>query len=76
MENTDHKHSDDSIQRHVEDPNKPHKPIEHDYTHHQADPGPSPQAVNEKDINGASAILRWLIPLLVVALLIYWLVYK
>ncbi|SMC95553.1 hypothetical protein [Pedobacter africanus] len=62
--------------RHTEDPNKPHKPIEHDYAHHQDDPGPSPQAVKEKDINGAAIVLRWLIPLLVIALLIYWFVYK
>lgn len=65
--------SEDS--RHTEDPNKPHKPIEHDYARHQADPGPSRQSIEEKDINGASAILRWLIPILVIALLIYWLVY-
>lgn len=64
MESTDSKH--------IEDPNKPSKPIEHDYDKHQADPGPSPQAVKEKDINGAAVVLRWLIPVLVLILLIYW----
>ena len=68
MENVDPKH--------IEDPNKPHKPIEHDYAKHEADPGPSPQAIKEKDINGAASVLRWIIPLLVIALLIYWLVYR
>lgn len=64
MENTESKHT--------EDPNKPSKPIEHDYAKHEADPGPSPQAVKEKDINGAAVVMRWLIPLLVLILLIYW----
>lgn len=64
METTDSKHT--------EDPNKPSKPIEHDYAKHEADPGPSPQAVKEKDINGAAIVMRWLIPVLVLILLIYW----
>jgi hypothetical protein len=58
--------------RHTEDPNKPSKPIEHDYAKHEADPGPSPQAVKEKDINGAAVVMKWLIPVLVLILLIYW----
>lgn len=62
--------------KHTEDPHKPSRPVEHDYAKHEADPGPSPQVVEEKDINGAAVVMRWLIPLLVVALLIYWLVYK
>ncbi|SMD00829.1 hypothetical protein [Pedobacter nyackensis] len=53
-----------------------HKPIEHDYAKHQADPGPPREAVEEEDINGAAVVMRWLIPLLVVALLIYWLFFK
>lgn len=61
--------------KHAEDPNQPHKPIEHDYSKHQADPGPSREAIEEKDINGASVVLRWLIPILVIALVVYWLVY-
>lgn len=64
MENTESKHT--------EDPNKPSKPIEQDYAKHEADPGPSPQAVEEKDINGAAVVMRWLIPVLVLILLIYW----
>lgn len=71
MENTDQKHTGN--QKHTEEPHT-HKPIEHDYARHQADPGPSPQAVKEKDINGAAVVLRWIIPVLVIILLIYWLV--
>jgi hypothetical protein len=65
MENKEDKHSEDH-------PHK-HKPIEHDYDKHKADPGPPREAVEEKDINGAAVVLRWLIPVLVIALLIYWL---
>lgn len=72
MENTDPK-QENTDQKHTEEPHT-HKPIEHDYAKHQADPGPSPQAVKEKDINGAAVVLRWIIPLLVIILLIYWLV--
>ncbi|MNE16913.1 hypothetical protein D3C87_1769770 [compost metagenome] len=67
MENTE--------SQHTEDPNKPHKPIEHDYPKHQDDPGPSRESIEEKDINGAAVVLRWLIPILVIALAVYWFVY-
>ncbi|WP_316834804.1 hypothetical protein [Pedobacter nutrimenti] len=56
--------------------NLPHKPVETNYSKHQEDPGPSPQAVNEYDKNGAGPILKWLIPILVIALLIYWLIFR
>lgn len=62
--------------KHTEDPNKPSKPIEHDYAKHEADPGPAPQAIKEKDINGAAVVMRWLIPILVLILLIYWFVIR
>lgn len=62
--------------QHREDPLKPHKPIETDYNKHQEDPGPSPQAVKEQDKNGAGPVLKWIIPILVVALLIYWLFFR
>ncbi|EDM38172.1 hypothetical protein PBAL39_01117 [Pedobacter sp. BAL39] len=62
--------------KHIEDPNKPSKPIETDYEKHQEDPGPSPEAVNEYDRNGASKVMKWIIPILVVALLIYWLAFR
>lgn len=61
---------------HTEDPNKPSKPIETDYAKHEEDPGPSPQAINEYDRNGASKVMKWIIPVLVVALLIYWLFFR
>ncbi|MBB2148514.1 hypothetical protein [Pedobacter gandavensis] len=59
-----------------QEPLKPHKPIETDYAKHQEDPGPSPQAVNEYDKNGAAVALKWIIPILILALLIYWLFFK
>lgn len=62
--------------QHSEDPNKPSKPIETDYSKHEEDPGPSPQAVNEYDKNGAGSVLKWIIPVLVVVLLIYWLFFR
>ena len=67
MENKEGQHSEDHPHHHA------HKPIEHDYAKHKEDPGPPREAIEEKDINGAAVVLRWLIPLLVIALLIYWL---
>lgn len=60
----------------AQDPLKPHKPIETDYEKHKADPGPSREAVEEHDKNGAAVALKWIIPILVIALLIYWLFFK
>ncbi|SHE87510.1 hypothetical protein [Pedobacter caeni] len=63
--------------QHKEDPPlKPHVPIETNYNKHKEDPGPSPQAVNEYDKNGAGPVLKWIIPILVIALLIYWLFFR
>ncbi|WEK21126.1 MAG: hypothetical protein P0Y49_08230 [Candidatus Pedobacter colombiensis] len=70
MENKEEKPHEEHLHPHA------HKPIEDNYPKHKADPGPSPQAVKEKDINGAAIVLRWIIPLLVIALLIYWLFFK
>lgn len=61
---------------HIEDPAKPHKDIETNYAKHQEDPGPSPQAVKEYDKNGAGPVLKWIIPILVLVLLIYWLFFR
>ncbi|WP_316839684.1 hypothetical protein [Pedobacter gandavensis] len=59
-----------------QEPLKPHKPIETNYAKHQDDPGPSRQAVDEYDKNGAAVALKWIIPILIIALLIYWLFFK
>ncbi len=61
---------------HTEDPNKPHKPIEHDYAKHENDPGPSPQAVKESNENGAGPVMKWIIPIIVLILLVYWFVIR
>jgi len=68
MENTDSKHTEDS--------NQPHKAIEHDYAKHENDPGPSPQAVEEYNEKGAGPVMKWIIPILVIALLVYWFVFR
>ena len=48
------------------------QPVEHDYNAHQQNPGPSPEAVEEKDENGGGLALKWVIPIAVIALLIVW----
>ncbi len=67
---------DDLEIKHSEGTHKPHKPVETNYSKHQDDPGPSRQAIDEYDKNGAAPVLKWIIPILVVALLIYWLFFK
>jgi len=53
------------------------KPVEHDYAKHENDPGPSPQAVNEENDKGAGPAMKWIIPILVIALLIvYWIFFR
>jgi hypothetical protein len=74
METKDPNYSEDP--NHVEDPNKPSKPVEHDYAKHEQDPGPSPQAVEEYNSNGAGPVLKWIIPLIVVLLLVYWFIIR
>lgn len=68
MENTESSH--------IEDPNKPHKPIEHNYARHEDDPGPSPQAIKESNENGAGPVMKWIIPLIVIILLVYWFIIR
>ncbi|MET4082064.1 hypothetical protein ABIB40_002020 [Pedobacter sp. UYP30] len=51
---------------------EPSKPIETSYEDHKADPGPGKPAITEKDKNGASKAMMWVIPILVIALLVYW----
>jgi hypothetical protein len=62
--------------QHSEDPNKAPKPIEHDYEKHAADPGPSKEAVEERNDNGAGQALKWIIPIIVVILMIWWFVFR
>ena len=75
--NPEHEDSLKDIEaRHTENPNKPHKPIEQDYAKHESDPGPAPEAVKEYNENGAGPVMKWLIPVLVVILLVYWFVFR
>lgn len=53
------------------------KPVEHDYSNNDQDPGPSPQAVHEKNNKGAGPILKWIIPaLLVIMAVLYYLFFN
>ncbi|MEJ7557876.1 MAG: hypothetical protein WKF66_06165 [Pedobacter sp.] len=70
MENKDPNYSEDP--NHIEDPNKPSKPVEHNYAKHENDPGPSPQAVDEYNNKGAGPVLKWILPVIVLILLIFW----
>jgi len=49
--------------------------IEHDYEHHQRNPGPSPEAVHEENEEGAGQALKWVLPPLVLVLIITWLLF-
>lgn len=51
-------------------------PVETNYEKHQNHPAPSKEAVIEEDKNGASKVLKWIIPVLVVLLIIIWLFFK
>jgi hypothetical protein len=70
METKDPNYSEDP--NHIEDPNKPSKPVEDDYAKHEQDPGPSPQAVEEYNNKGAGPVLKWILPVIVLILIIYW----
>ncbi|PST82961.1 hypothetical protein C7T94_10045 [Pedobacter yulinensis] len=67
MENTDpqHQHGEHTP-----------PPVEHDYSKHENNPGPSKEAVEERNSNGAGSILKWIIPVLVIALLVWWFLIK
>jgi len=58
------------------DVNPDPKPIEHDYDKHKADPGPSKEAVFEKNDKGAGQTLKWIIPIILVILFILWFVFR
>ena len=50
--------------------------IEHDYNKHQENPGPSEEAVNEKNENGGGLALKWIIPICLVVLLVVYLIMR
>ena len=49
--------------------------IEEDYPHHQQNPGPSHEAVHEYNSEGAGEALKWIVPPLVLALIITWILF-
>ena len=63
----------DSNANNIPDP----KPgIETNYEAHQQNPGPSKEAIVEEDKNGASKVLKWIIPGVIILLLIIWFFFK
>lgn len=69
----------DQIKQHIDDQKAKDlspEPIETNYPEHKNHPGPSEEAVVEKDENGAGKVLRWIIPALVAILLICWFIVK
>lgn len=59
---------------HEEDANKPVHPIEHNYEAHKEDPGPAP-TVEEPDNKGAGQAMKWIIPILILALVVMYFVF-
>lgn len=69
METTDPKHQ--------ESPQGNQHPIETDYSKHEQDPGPSPQAVKEENDKGAGPAMKWIIPIVIIILgILYWIFFK
>jgi hypothetical protein len=50
--------------------------VETGYEKHQQNPGPSKEAVVEDDKDGASKVLKWILPALVIVLILVWLFVK
>ena len=50
--------------------------IEHDYNQHKENPGPSEEAVTEKNENGAGQAMKWIIPICIVILFIVYLIVR
>lgn len=66
----------ENIEPHQEDAHKRPKSIEHNYSAHENDPGPAPEAINEEDKDGAGKVMKWIIPIVILILfLIYWIMF-
>jgi hypothetical protein len=52
------------------------QPIETNYEAHKENPGPSEEAVVEENKDGAGKMLKYIIPILVLALLIIWFLFR
>jgi len=52
---------------------EPHKKIEDDYANNQVNPGPSEEAVKEKDDKPASNVLNWvtIIAVIILAIIVF-----
>lgn len=63
-------------QAHIEPAGQAPIPVEQDYKKHEDNPGPSPEAVHEENDKGAGPVMKWLIPILILIMLIYWFVIR
>lgn len=52
------------------------EPIETDYEAHSDNPAPSKEAVVEENDQGGGKAIKWIIPLLIAALVIVWLLMR
>lgn len=59
-----------------ENPEGKPETVETDYGKHENNPGPSPEAVNEDNDKGAGPVMKWIIPILIVILLVYWFIFR
>lgn len=50
------------------------KKIETDYNAHQENPGPSEESITEKDDKNVGITLKWVIGIVILALIIVWFV--
>ncbi|RZL03797.1 MAG: hypothetical protein EOO89_28305 [Pedobacter sp.] len=51
------------------------QPIETNYSAHETNPGPSKEAVEEKNEDGAGKAMKWVLPIIVLVLLIVWFIF-
>jgi hypothetical protein len=56
--------------------NKSPEGVERDYNHHKENPGPSEEAIVEKDEEGAGQAMKWIIPILLVILFIVYFIFR
>jgi len=52
-----------------------HPPVEHHYEEHAKEPGPSPEAMYDRQDEGAGEALKWILPPLILMLIITWLLF-
>ena len=64
------------MQNSENDPKASPQPVEDNYSEHKQNPGPSAEAVQEKDNKGGGQALRWILPIVLIILFIVWFFFK